>query len=98
MVLAHCPRGRIRATHQRKPDFHRSRRKHLRRHHADDGIKLATKVEGASQDAWVAWKTRCQSWSLITATKGPFSRSSSSVKTRPSCGFSPMTLKKLAVR
>ena len=55
MVLAHLSKpDRSRDAAERKPDFCRPRRKHLRRHHADDGVKLAAKVEGASQDAGIA--------------------------------------------
>src|ERR1043166_2189035 len=39
---------------QREPDFHGSRRKHLRRHHADNRVGLVTKVDRFAEDVRIA--------------------------------------------
>ena len=42
------------ATLERKPNFSRTRRKHLRRHHSNDGVKFAGEIQRASEHGWIA--------------------------------------------
>ena len=55
-ILAHLPGRTVRPAHDRKPDLHRARRSHLRRHDPNDGVRLIAEIHAPSQHVGIARK------------------------------------------
>ena len=54
MVIARLPHLIVGAPHERKPNVDRARRDHLRRHHADYGVRLIAKIQRATEHVGIA--------------------------------------------
>ncbi len=56
MIIASLPVRIVGAPHQGEPDLDCARRKHLRRHHADNGVRLVAEVQRAPEHMRIARK------------------------------------------
>ena len=55
MIVPRLPaRIAVGAPGEREPNVHRPRRKHLRRHHADDRVRLIAEVHRFAKHIWIA--------------------------------------------